>query len=58
MKPSEGHLRCFRDKVSEVRQRWFGHVRRDREYAGRRTLRTELPGRRKTSGVVIVAEEV
>ena len=27
------HVRCFEDKVSETRQRWFGQVqRRDSEY--------------------------
>ncbi|KAI5093330.1 hypothetical protein C0J45_16468, partial [Silurus meridionalis] len=37
-----------RDKVREVRLRWFGHVqRRDMGYISRRMLRMETPGRRK-----------
>ncbi|KAF3694334.1 hypothetical protein EXN66_Car010010 [Channa argus] len=41
------HVRCFRDRIREVRLRWFGHVqRRDCEYIGRRMLRLELPVRR------------
>lgn len=35
------------DKVREVRLRWFGHEkRRDHRYVGR-TLRMELPGKKK-----------
>lgn len=49
MKTSEGHVRCFRDGLD---------MSRGTEYVGRRMLRTELPGRRKTRGVVIVGEEV
>lgn len=35
------------DKAREARLRWFGHVRRDKEYVGRRMLDKGLPGRRK-----------
>ena len=35
-------------KMREGRLRWYGHVmRRDREYAGRKMMEMELPGKRK-----------
>ena len=49
MRISKGtaHVRCFGEKVTEARVRWFGHVqRRDSEYICRRMMRLELPDRR------------
>ena len=41
-------VRCFGDKMTEVRFRCFGHVqRRHSSYVGRRMLKMELPGRRQ-----------
>ena len=35
-------------KMREGRLRWYGHVmRRDQEYAGRKMMEMELPGKRK-----------
>lgn len=52
MSPS---VRCFGDKATEVRLRWFGRVqrraqRRVSEYQGRRMLRLALSGRRDGGG--------
>ena len=36
-------------KMREGRLRWYGHVmRRDQEYVGRKMMKMELPGKRKT----------
>ena len=41
-------VRHFEDQVREAGLRWFGHMqRRDIEYSGKRTLKKELPGKRK-----------
>ena len=38
----------FRDKVSDGRLRWFGHLqRRIIEHIGRRMIKMDLPGRRQ-----------
>ena len=40
-------------KMREGRLRWYGYVmRRDQEYAGRKMMEMELPGKRKTEGKI------
>ena len=42
------HVGRFGEKTRKARLRWYGHVRRkDNGYIERRTLRMELPGKRK-----------
>ena len=42
------HIDWFGCRLRESRLRWFGHVqRRDEDYVGKRTMRIELPGRRR-----------
>ena len=42
------HIDRFGCKLRESRLRWFGHVqRRDEDHVGKRTMRMELPGRRR-----------
>ena len=42
------HVGKFGEKLREARLTWFGHVlRRVRGYTGQRTLRLEVPGKRR-----------
>ena len=40
------HMKCFGNKTREARLRWFGHVKSEEEYIGRKVLTMELPGKR------------